>query len=54
MADKMAIKNQNTKVENLKEILKGLGIQSQKELDEALYKTLDSLTIGIMTESASL
>ena len=51
MADEKAIKRQNPKAENLKEILKGLGIRTQKELDEALYKAPDGLTIGIMTES---
>ena len=50
MAEEKA-KRQNPKAENLKEILKGLGIRSQKELDEALYNALDGLTIGIMTES---
>lgn len=50
MAEEKA-KRQNPKAENLNEILKGLGIRSQKELDEALYKALDGLTIGIMTES---
>lgn len=51
MAEKKTIKRQDPKAEKLKEILKGLGIRSQKELDEALYKALDSLTIGIMTEA---
>ena len=51
MADEKAIKRQNPKAENLKEILKGFGIRTQKELDEALYKALDGLTIGIMTEA---
>ncbi len=51
MAEKKTIKRQDPKAEKLKEILKGLGIRSQKELDEALYKALDGLTIGIMTES---
>lgn len=51
MAEKKTVKRQDPKVEKLKEILKGLGIRSQKELDEALYKALDGLTIGIMTEA---
>ncbi len=51
MAEKKTIKRQDPKAEKLKEILKGLGIRSQKELDEALYKALDGLTIGIMTEA---
>lgn len=51
MAEKKTIKRQDPKTEKLKEILKGLGIRSQKELDEALYKALDGLTIGIMTEA---
>lgn len=51
MSDKKTDKRQNPKAENLKEILKGFGIRTQKELDEALYKALDGLTIGIMTEA---
>jgi len=51
MAAKKAGERQNSKAENLKEILKGFGIHSQKDLDEALYKALDGLTIGIMTEA---
>ena len=47
MSDKKSDKRQNPKAENLKEILKGFGIRTQKELDEALY----GLTIGIMTEA---
>ena len=51
MSDKKSGKRQNPKAENLKEILKEFGIRTQKELDEALYKALDGLTIGIMTEA---
>ena len=51
MSDKKSGKRQNPKAENLKEILKPFGIRTQKELDEALYKALDGLTIGIMTEA---
>ena len=45
-------KNQQTQAERLKNILKGFGIQTQKDLDNALPKALDQLTIGITTESA--
>ena len=45
------IKNQNAQADNLKKILKGLGITTPKELDEALSCALGALTIGIMTES---
>lgn len=51
MSDKKSDKRRNPKAENLKEILKELGIRTQKELDEALNKALDGLTIGIMTEA---
>lgn len=51
MAGKKNGERQNQKAENLKEILKGLGIRSQKELDEALYKALEGLAVGIMTEA---
>ena len=40
---------QTAQAERLKEILKGFGIRTQKDLDEALPKALDTLTIGIMT-----
>ncbi|MCI8993134.1 MAG: hypothetical protein HFG80_10530 [Eubacterium sp.] len=50
MAEEKEINCRNSKAENLKEILKGLGIRSQRELDEALSKSLAGLTIGIMTE----
>lgn len=39
---------QQAQAERLKEILKGFGIRTQKDLDEALPKALDTLTIGIM------
>lgn len=38
-------------VENLKSILKGFGITTSEELDGALSDALESLTLGIMTES---
>ena len=42
---------QQAQAERLKEILKGFGIRTQKDLDEALPKALDALTIGIMTNA---
>lgn len=42
---------QQAQAERLKEILKGFGIRTQKDLDEALPKALDTLTIGIMTNA---
>lgn len=44
--------SQNTasKKERLKDILKGFGIKTNKDLDEALSGALGALTIGIMTE----
>lgn len=42
---------QQAQAERLKEILKGFGIRTQKDLDEALPKALDILTIGIMTNA---
>ena len=36
--------------ENLKRILRGLGITTPEELDKALSDALDSIAIGIMTE----
>ncbi len=43
--------NQQTQAERLKEILKGFGIRTPKDLDEALPKALETLTIGIMTNA---
>lgn len=44
--------SQNTasKAERLKDILKGFGIRTNKDLDEALSGALGAMTIGIMTE----
>ena len=44
--------SQNTasKAERLKDILKGFGIKTAKDLDEALSGALGAMTIGIMTE----
>ena len=44
--------SQNTasKAEHLKDILKGFGIKTAKDLDEALSGALGAMTIGIMTE----
>lgn len=44
-------KDQQTQAERLKGILKGFGIQTQKDLDEALPKALNQLAVGIMTEA---
>jgi len=38
-------------VENLKSILKGFGITTSEELDDALSDALESMTLGIMTEA---
>ena len=43
--------NRKNQVENLKSILKGLGITTSEELDIALADALESMTIGIMTET---
>ena len=44
--------SQNTasKAERLKDILKGFGIKTAKDLDEALSGALGAMTIGIMTD----
>lgn len=39
-----------SKAERLKDILKGFGIKTNKDLDEALSGALGAVTIGIMTE----
>ena len=41
---------QTAQAERLKEILKGFGIRTNKDLDEALSGALGAMTIGIMTE----
>ena len=38
-------------VENLKSILKGFGITTSEELDDALSDAFESMTLGIMTEA---
>ena len=38
-------------VENLKSILKGFGITTSEELDDALSDALESMALGIMTEA---
>lgn len=38
------------KEERLKDILKGFGIKTSKDLDKALSGALGAMTIGIMTE----
>jgi len=50
MAAKKAAGAQITQAERLKEILKGMGIHSEKDLDKALEKVLNGLMIGIMTD----
>ena len=42
------------KIENLKSLLKEFGISSPEELDAALSKALDNLTLGIMTETITV
>lgn len=44
------IQNTASKAERLKDILKGFGIKTTKDLDEALSGALGAMTIGIMTE----
>ena len=50
MAAKKAERGQHTQAERLKTLLNSMGIHSEKELDKALEKALDGLTIGIMTD----
>ena len=50
MAAKKPERAQHTQAEKLKALLKSMGIHSEKELDKALEKALDGLTIGIMTD----
>ena len=50
MAAKKAERAQHTQAERLKALLKGMGIHSERDLDKALEKALDGLTIGIMTD----
>lgn len=50
MAAKKAERVQHTQAERLKALLNSMGIHSEKELDKALEKALDGLTIGIMTD----
>lgn len=51
MAARETGRRQDSKAERLKEVLKEFGIRSTKDLDEALCKALDGLTIGIMTDT---
>ena len=48
--EKITEENTQNKVENLKSILKGFGINTSEELDIALAEALDAMTLGIMTE----
>lgn len=41
---------EETQMKQLKEILKEYGINNAKELDEALFKAIESINIGIMTD----
>lgn len=50
MAAKKAERVQHTQAERLKALLNSMGIHSEKDLDKALEKALDGLTIGIMTD----
>lgn len=50
MAAKKAERAQYTQAERLKALLNNMGIHSEKDLDKALDKVLDGLTIGIMTD----
>ena len=50
MAAKKAERAQHTQAERLKALLKSMGIHSERDLDKALEKALDGLTIGIMTD----
>lgn len=52
MAGKKAERVQHTQTERLKALLNGMGIHSERDLDKALEKALDGLTIGIMTDPA--
>ena len=54
MAAKKAERAQHTQAERLKTLLNSMGIHSEKELDKALEKALDGLTIGIMTDPVIL
>ena len=44
-------KEKKNQVENLKSMLKNYGITTSEELDTALSDTLESMTLGIMTET---
>ena len=50
MAAKKVERAQHTQAERLKALLNSMGIHSEKDLDKALEKALDGLTIGIMTD----
>ena len=52
MAANKAERVQHTQAERLKALLKGMGIHSERDLDKALEKALDGLTIGIITDPA--
>ena len=49
---KKTVDNGNkNQMENLKVMLKDLGITTAEELDRALAEALDSMTLGIMTDT---
>ncbi len=50
MAGKKTERVHHTQAERLKALLNGMGIHSERDLDKALEKALDGLTIGIMTD----
>lgn len=52
MGNKQITPEKTGKVENLKSILKGFGITTSEELDDALSDALEAMTIGIMTDKA--
>lgn len=53
MRNKQMNESKKDQMENLKNILKGFGINTSEELDSALSEALDAMTIGIMTEQPS-
>lgn len=53
MRNKQTYEEKKNQAENLKNILRGFGINTAEELDKALSDALDAMTIGIMTEQPS-
>ena len=52
MGNKQNVQTLSEKAENLKLLLKEFGINSPKELDDALPAALGAVTIGIMTDKS--